>query len=357
MKKLPTLYKYNTKNKAQQWEIIVEGNSFYTIEGLVDGKLTISSSTLCESKNVGKSNETTPQEQAFFEAKAKWQKKLDEGYNEVLTTQVKFIKPMLAQKYEDYKKLMFKNRTFIQPKLDGLRCVNGSNKQMSRTGKEYLSTPHLNQSTTLLDGELYSHEYKHDFNTIVSLCRKTKPTKEDIELSSKIIEYWIYDLPNDGRVFSKRFEDVLKLVELNPMFKVVPTYEVFNEEDIEKYHLQFIEEGYEGSIIRMDMGGYENKRSKQLLKKKDWMDEEFTILDIESGKGQLSEIAARLILQLPNGETFNSALNCNHEEMSRIFVNKESIIGRQATVKFFDYTPDGKPRFPKVVVIDRWSFE
>jgi ATP-dependent DNA ligase len=348
----PTLYKYTTTGKIQEWTICVKGNAFWTIEGIKDGKLTTSEPTICEGKNVGRANETTAEEQAIKEAQSKHQHKLDKGYNEVLTHEKKFFEPMLAQKYEKYADLCFKKATFIQPKLDGLRCINEAGTMTSRNGKPYVSVPHLTQSHALLDGELYSHEYKSDFNKIVSLCKKTKPTPEDIEESERMIEFWAYDLPDHKGVFSERYKELHRVVENlgNSKIKIVPTY-------IERYHTQFLEEGYEGSIVRIDLGDYENKRSKQLLKKKDFFDGEFEIVNFEEGKGNRSGTAGNVILKLKDGRTFGAGIKGTREFVRDIFLKKDSLIGKTATIKYFQETPDGIPRFGVATQIDRFGYE
>ena len=117
--KFTTLYKYTNADSVQEWTIVVEGNSYYTIEGILNGKLTQSKPTVCQGKNIGRSNETTPEQQALQEAQSKWQKKKDKGYNEVLTKEKKFFEPMLAHEREKYEKLLFTVPTYVQPKLDG----------------------------------------------------------------------------------------------------------------------------------------------------------------------------------------------------------------------------------------------
>lgn len=356
---LPTIYKYTTTGKIQEWTIYVEGNKFWTVEGIKGGKLTPTEPTICEGKNIGRSNETTAEEQAMREAKAKHQKKLDKGYNEVLTSEKKFFEPMLAQKYENYHQLCFTKPTFIQPKLDGLRCINNEGTMISRNGKAFVSVDHLTQHHALLDGELYTHEYKDDFNKIVSLCKKTKPTKEDLEESKKMIEFWVYDLPNHSGTFSERFTALQKVVSEmnNSKIKVVPTYEVKSTEDIEKYHTMFLEQGFEGSIIRIDLGQYENKRSKQLLKKKDFYDGEFEIVDFEEGKGNRSGTAGNVILRLKDGRTFGAGIKGTRDFVREIFLNKEKLKGKMATIKYFQETPDGIPRFGVATGIDRFGYE
>ena len=188
MKRWPILYKYTQKGQIQQWEITAEDDKFYTVEGIKDGKLTQSLPTICKGKNAGKKNETTAEEQAIAEAQAKWQKKKDNSYNEVLTKKRNFIEPMLACTYlsmgkkktasvevtVDWDDLRKKGiKVFGQPKLDGLRSINEENTLMSRNGKPYVACPHLYQNSTVLDGELYTHEYKEDFNRLLAYVRRS----------------------------------------------------------------------------------------------------------------------------------------------------------------------------------------
>ncbi len=355
----PTLYKYDSRGLVQEWTIEVHNNKFWTIEGVKGGKLTKSEPTVCVGKNIGRSNETTASEQALREAQSKFQKKLDKGYNEKLTKTKKFFEPMLAQKYEKYSDLCFVNPTFIQPKLDGLRCINSDGTMMSRNGKPFLTVDHLTQDVTILDGELYAHDYSDDFNKIVSLVKKTKPTEEDIEECQSVMEFWAYDLPEHDGVFSERYAELKKVVKSlkNKMIKVVPTYQVHSEEDIQKYHEQFLEEGYEGSIIRVDIARYENKRSKQLLKKKDFYDGEFTIVDVEEGKGNRAGTAGNLILELEDGRTFGATLRGSRQWVRSVLENRDNLIGKTATIKYFQETPDGIPRFGVAIQIDRESYE
>lgn len=358
---LPILYKYTSKGQVQQWQIIVNEDSFYTIEGIKGGKLTTSLPTYCIGKNIGKKNETTAEEQAYKQAAAKHKKKVESGYNEVITDEKNFFEPMLAEKYEDRKKLLFTVRTFIQPKLDGLRCDNNNKKLTSRNGKPFVACPHLIQNEVRLDGELYNHLFKDDFNKIISLCRKSKPTKEDLEDSARLVEFWAYDFPEHKGVFSERYKALAAYIKIsgNPKFRLVPTYEVFSEEDIEKYHEQFIEEGYEGSIIRLDLGNYENKRSQQLLKHKDFVDSEFVIIGYEEGEGGRTGTIGKFIMQhdTKEGVTFKSNVKGDFKYLREVWTDRDSYIGKTATIKHFKRTPDDIPRFPYIVKIAREDYE
>ncbi len=366
--KFPILYKYTTKGQPQQWQIVVDGDSFYTIEGIVGGQLTESAPTVCEGKNIGRANETTPKEQALKEAAARHQKKLDKSYNPVLTTEKKFFEPMLAKIYlQNGKKPDTNNhvaikwgeyRVFVQPKLDGLRCINHENSLASRNGKPYLACPHLYQNDAMLDGELYNHDLKDDFGKIVSLCKKQDPTKEEFAESEQIVQHWLYDFPAQ-QVFSKRFH-ALSLWHKGAnqkYFKLVPTYEVKSEEELLKYHSEFLLSKFEGTIIRTDTAPYENKRSKSLLKHKEFMDDEFEILDCFEGVGERAGTVGSFVVQLPNNLTCKSNVKGTREYVAKLWRNRKSLIGKTATVQFFGYTPDGALRFPFVIKIDRESYE
>ena len=337
-----TLYKNTSLGQLQSWQIIVEGNTYYTIEGI--NQLSQSKPTVCIGKNIGRANETSPQEQALLEARSLYQKKLDKGYSEDQPQASKFFEPMLAFEREKYEKLLFTVPTYVQPKLDGVRCILKDGKLTSRNGKQIVSCPHLEFPNWFLDGELYSHSLKEDFNKIISLTRKSKPTQQDLDESAKVVEYWIYDQPHED-VFSVRFSNIFIPKSLL-RFKLVPTFQVFSLEEIEKYHEQFLSEGYEGTMIRLDLGPYENKRSKQLLKYKNFKDAEFLILDVEEGLGNRSGMAGKLICLLPNGNKVGVSMTGTQEFMTQVLKDKNKIIGKEATVKYFNETPDGSLRFP-----------
>ena len=371
------LLKKNSKGKVQEWQIFVKGNTFYTVEGEVGGKLTTSKPTYCHGKNIGKKNETTDEQQAQVEALAKWNKKIKEGYSEKLGEGITFFEPMLAESYKDketgepVKSIRDyvwdkKKKIFIQPKLDGIRCINFKG-LFSREGREFVSCPHLIQSDIMLDGELYNHKFKEDFNEIVSLVRKTKPDTKDLEESKKNVQMWVYDLPSEDP-FSVRYDKLKKWFLKNsskyPQLVLVPTVEIKSEAELTKYHNQWKSQGFEGSIIRVDGIPYENKRTTQLLKYKDFIDEEFEIVGYLEGKGGRAGTIGKFILKHDKyeGETFKSNVKGDFDYLRYIWKHRDDYIGKLATVQYFNRTPrkDGKgdvPRFGYVVKIDRDSYE
>lgn len=119
---LPTLYKLTEVGNIQQWRVVVKNNSYFSEEGVVEGQITVNKPTFCEGKNLGKSNETSPQDQALKEAQAKHKKKLEKGYcltiEEAKKGKSSFYEPMLAHNFDDYKSEI-KYPVYSQPKLDG----------------------------------------------------------------------------------------------------------------------------------------------------------------------------------------------------------------------------------------------
>ena len=361
---LPTLFKRAVNGKINQWEVEVNGACFRTISGYTDGIKTTSEWTCCEVKNAGKKNSTTAEEQALAEATAMHRKRKELGSFENIEDIDKpvYFKPMLAHDYNDYKdKIKFP--IYCQPKLDGVRCIVRADGMWSRNGKPIISAPHIFEvlkplfeanPDLILDGELYADKLSNDFNTIISLVRKTKPTQEDLDKSAEVIEYHIYDLPSHNGNFFNR-ENQLKIMELHDKVfrstkcKVVDTRVALDEDMLTKLYKQYIEQGYEGQMIRIS-APYENKRSKSLLKRKEFVDSEFTILGVIEGNGNLTGKVGKLQFEI-NGKSFDSAVNGDWEYIEKLWHSRDGLIGKTATVKYFELTEDGLPRFPKVIAI------
>ena len=373
---LPILYKRTKTGATQQWQITTLGDKFYTEEGLVNGKITQSKPTICKAKNIGRSNATTAVEQASAEALAKWTKKKEKGYTEdvdSIDNVDMHYEPMLAQKFEKYKtKITYP--VFINAKLDGIRAVVSATKAQTRNGKEHKCIPHIQDAlkpffkefpNAILDGELYNHELHDDFNKISSLVRKSKPTKEDLVEAKEIVQYHIYDCPvignlNESSTFYTRYKAMTKalkdIVGQHSCIKLVDAIKVNNEAEVVLQHESLVERGYEGIIVRLDMP-YENKRSKYLLKYKTFCDEEYDILNIREGKGNKTGMAAHADFVTKDGKSFTANIKGPHSWLKELLVRKEEAIGKVGTVKYFNLTPDGIPRFPYLIDINRWKYE
>jgi len=357
---LSTLYARTNTGAIQQWTVEVEGNQYRTCFGQVDGKLQTTKWTVCEGTNVGRANERNAHEQAQFEAEALWKKKKDSGYYEDVADidKVKFVEPMLAKNFDDYKDDTY-FPIYSQPKLDGIRCIVTKDGMYSRNGKEFVSCPHVRKELdsffekypkAVLDGELYCDKLNNDFNKICSLVKKTKPSKAEIEESATVIQYWIYDTIRPDS-FQDRLVWLIGHIEETNVIRLVETILVENTTQLDELYGKYIEEGYEGQMCRTD-SKYENKRSKGLLKRKEFQDKEYTILDVIEGEGNKTGMAGAMVFENELGLTFNSNIKGNREYLKEIWTNKDSYKGKQATVKYFNLTPASQiPRFPYVVAV------
>jgi hypothetical protein len=237
----------------------------------------------------------------------------------------------------------------------------------SRNGKPIISAPHIIESLSevfesypelILDGELYADKFANDFNKIVSLVKKTKPTDSDLKESKKNIQYWIYDLPDNGIQFGDRCDRLHDLFEnyntFNKHCVEVLTQICNNEDEVMSLYEGYVEKGFEGQILRTN-GKYENKRSKFLLKHKSFIDEEYQIIDVCEGEGNKTGMVGYMVFQTADGKPFKSNVKATFEESEEMFRNRKQLIGKQATVKYFNLTPDGIPRFPYVINVDRFD--
>jgi DNA ligase-1 len=365
--KLDTIYKKTKTGATQEWTIEVSDNKYRTHSGQCGGQITTNAWTVVYGKNEGKANGTTDNEQALKEAIAKRTKKLESGYFEDITNidTKQYFEPMLAAKWEDYKdKIQYP--IYSQPKLDGIRCIVTKDGMFSRNGKPIISAPHIGKSLNflfesnpnlILDGELYADKFANDFNKIVSLVKRTKPTADDLKESAKNIEYHIYDIPSVSETFDGRLEALNELFQYFPKcVKLVETHTANNELEVMELYGEYVDKGFEGQMLRLD-SKYENKRSKSLLKHKSFIDEEFTIKDICEGEGNRTGTAGYMVFETADGKPFKSNVKGTWEETAEMLKSKKELIGKQATIKYFNLTPDGIPRFPFVTNIDRNSYE
>ena len=363
MKTLPTLFSRTSTGAIQTWQMIVDGNKYYSITGQQDGKKIENEPTVCEGKNIGKKNETSPSEQAYSEAEAKWDKKSKTGYTtdvNKIDSCTSYVEPMLAKKYED---VDFSFPVHTQPKLDGMRCIVRKDGMWSRTGKKIASAPHIYNAlkhlfeedhSLIFDGEIFCDKFKNDFNSIISLAKQTKPTKEDLDKSEVSLQYWVYDLPSSELVFSKRNAELKKLLPKHNSIVMVDTALVNDQEELDAKYQEYLTDGQEGQMIRTD-DVYEGKRSKFLLKRKEFVDDEFKILDITEGKGNRSGMFGRARLVTSSGIEFEANARGNEQFYVDLLKNKKNYIGEMATVRYQNMTPDGKPRFGVIVAIRNYE--
>lgn len=356
------LYKIDSKGKTRVWWIEYDDEKFRTHSGLLDGKIVTSGWVYPEEKNVGRANATTISEQVISEVQSKYEARQYQGkYHPTIdeaNSGAKFVECMLAEKYKAGKTKDFPY--YSQPKLDGVRCLVQEEGMQTRNGKAFLSSPHIRFELEgffeefpdyILDGELYNHDLKDDFEKIISLARKTKPKPEDIVESAKMVEYHVYDvITPEPMTYEERLEFINTHVKDKfKMINAVPAYIVEDVDEVEEKLGEYLEDGYEGQMLRKGNAPYEHRRSKSLIKHKMFEDGEFKIVDIVEGKGTWAGYAKSIMIELPDGEIQKSGMRGTFKRGKEILENKEDYIGTEVTVRYQNKTSDGKLRFPVVV--------
>jgi DNA ligase 1 len=335
--------------------------------GIESGKIVESIWTTAEGKNTGKLNETSAEEQAEKEIEARYRKQKETGYWEKIKDIDKFqyFSPMLAHKWIEHKdKVDWSRGAYISPKMDGVRCIFQKSGATSRNGKFYVSFPHIlrelkplfdQNPDLILDGECYTHRLKNNFDKIISLAKKLKPTNEDLVESEKYLQFWIFDCPSIGDNFHTRYNSLKELLHPykdNKWIKLCDHKLIKSSDEIEPNLQGWLVQGFEGIMINTYDGLYESKRSYNLLKYKQFIDEEFEIVDIEEDIGNRSGMFGKAYLKNSNGKIFKANARGNEEFYTRLLKEKKDLIGKSATVRYQNLTPDeGVPRFGVIVAI------
>ena len=406
---LPVLYGTEKNGKTRLWiaKIYLKGKNkgaqtqapaFATIEhGQLDGKLQLTIREYTEGKNIGKKNETTPIQQCIAETKRKWTDKHEkESYQETMIhdqaqasasapdqppqhQSAKKYFPMLAHTFEPANTTAKKNNIvfpcFVQPKLDGLRCIMYRDPVttelhcQSRTGSYFDTMDHIKTSLAsvfakhpnlVFDGELYTTEIS--FEELAGLIKKKKLTPADKERLCAI-EYHIYDVVDETKPFEDRHAMLRKIFAQNaasrmasphahahahmPQFiRLVPTTEAKTPADFKAQFGEFIETGYEGIMLRNKKGMYRcNYRSHDLQKYKEFLEDEFSIVGFTQGDGR-DKGTIIWICVTKEGKEFSVRPRGTIEHRRKLFQTGEKYVGKKLTIIYQELTEEGKPRFP-----------
>lgn len=368
------IYTRGNDGRLREWWYEVDGDRYRVLSGLIDGKKAESGWKRATPKNEGRSNATTGEQQALFEAEANRRKRLEKQYRERLEDVDLVPKgPMLADSFDRGRMaqiLGLGNPVWVQPKLDGIRANFNRHGAWTRGFKPHHNVAHiwkaleplrLEYPHLVVDGELYNHDLRDDFNKITSVVRKQNVTQEQAEEASRLIQFHVYDVfslrpdLDEGRPFTGSYgrrldflSEVHSHLDALGVGKVVPSRFCQNMATVDEAHGWCIENGYEGSMIRLDSGPYEpDERSSQLLKRKDFITEEYPVVRFEEGQGNWAGAAKRVIV-LRNGNEEEAGMRGTYGDNAELL---RSQVGPNAvaTIRFFTPTPDGKMRFPVMV--------
>lgn len=368
--KLKKLYSRTSLGQIQEWEIEIINNSYITREGIVGGIITESKPTFCYGKNAGKKNATTDEEQALKEAKALHKKKIKrnayfEDVNEI--DNKIFEEPMLAHKVRDHQnKVIFP--CMLDRKYNGGRVNTYSDRQVTRKNEPYKTIPHLFDTLknffkanpdAFIDGEGYNHEFRYHLNDLMSILRTVKESKitaEMLEFSKNNIKLYVYDgygFTINGKEITKetgcmeRREALKTALKDIPYIVVVDYYICSNWTEVDSLYNMFIEDGYEGAMVRRINAPYAHKRTTDLLKMKPEDDAEGLITEIDEGTGNSTGLAVTATL-LWNDKIFKATFNGTQETRANILKQKDSWIGETVTFKYNGLTGLGIPNYAKI---------
>jgi len=363
-----TLYKQTSSGSLREWTIsLKEQDGDYVItmaDGQVGGKIKESKPTVIKAKG-GR----TPFEQGILQYESKIKKKIDEGYKESKEEAQKdvFIRPMLALDFKKRGHSMDYPAT-VQRKFDGVRCIAYLDDEEnvileSRRGKEF---PHLNhirkairphlEQGRILDGELYSDDLT--FQRVVGLVRKESLNAQD-EQDLPLVSYRIYDAFGGSltdKPFTERYDFAKsKVSQIGSPLALVENFPITSASEIKPLHDRFVKEGYEGAMIRNPQMPYEmDKRSSGLMKFKEFKDDEYEIVGFEEGTGNDAGTVI-WVCKTPSGDTFKVRPRGTIAERAKALSDAPNLIGEPLTVRYFELTDDGIPRFPVGISIRNYE--
>jgi len=278
------------------------------------------------------------------------------------------IKAMLAHKYNEDKA---DYPAFIQPKLDGVRCLFTAKGAFSRANNRFMNVEHIEQAlkpffaknpTAVLDGELYNHGLKDDFEKIISLVRKKKPTDNDRAEAAELVQYHIYDVASMTiGTYTDRYLFILAEQSLKnkACLQIIDNNLVLDFDDAVVMHKKNLKLGYEGSMYRTPSGKYKGTRSWDLMKFKDFHDTEATIIGYEIGKGKRQGTLGKFIMQDDEGVEFGCppGKGYDYKDLAGMLDNIHDYIGQRATFTYFQRTQAGSYRHPHYKCIRNYEWE
>ena len=252
------------------------------------------------------------------------------------------VLPMLANKWEERKKYI-SEPFYVQPKLDGVRLLVSKDGGISRTGKIIPGTEILGKglkSGQYVDGEAYDPNLS--FEDLTSTF-KMNPLK------LKFYVFDFFDLKKLSMTFEERWERVKSLS--NPHYEYIETFDVKKHSDMIGYHKMFMQQGYEGTMIRDRDSVYEvGQRSNYLLKYKDFQTEEYEIIGAKTGHGRDAN-AVVWVCKTTDGHQFTVRPEGTIVQREEHYKNYKKYIGKMLTVRFQNLTALNVPRFPVGVTI------
>ena len=363
------LYKQDSKGFVRVWWMELDGGKYRTCSGIDGGAIVESKWKEAKPKNVGRSNETSAEEQAQLEAESIYRDKLSAGgYVEDVAdvgTET-FFDPMLATRYDEIKNVTkiieSDNFAIAQPKIDGFRCTVSTKWGMtSRNGRQFSpSLVHVKRAlqqvlddnpSIVFDGELYNHDYHDDFNSIQSLLTDQSITLDELKKVEELVQYHVYDIFDYDQpdmlteARQQHLRELLTGVD-HKVIKILPFKCISSQDDLDAHFENVLIDGYEGQIVRLDSVYERGRRTKTLIKRKTFFDEEFEIIRFEEGVGNWAGCVKRVVARdKKTGVEFDAGVRGSQSEMAALLQVADEYVGGDCTIRYPNKTPAGKPRF------------
>jgi ATP-dependent DNA ligase len=198
----------------------------------------------------------------------------------------------------------------------------------------------------VLDGEIYIHGMS--LQNIISLVKR--PQEASLKLT-----YNMYDIASTAREepWRERSNNLDSWFEwarsegLPQSVKKVVSRPASSMEELKVAHDYYVEEGYEGAIIRLPSGVYRfGYRSSELLKMKEFDDMEFELVSWDVGKGKFANVPIFRCRVPFNGKLFDVTPRGTEAVRQELLAQAKSMMGKKYTVRYFGLTDEGVPRFP-----------
>jgi DNA ligase-1 len=382
---MTTLYKLDSKEKIRQWTIREDGTGIYTSDGIVGGKIKDE----IFKKAVTNQQFKTQESKAKAMMQAAIDKKLRSNYfSEVVDIKKENIlfmptgcpSGMIWEEWKNKKHVVYP--ALASSKLDGSKMYSTWRENRvflnTRSAKEHKNFRHIEEAlknfykeypNIVLDGEAYNHEYAERFEELQSIFRKQKPTEKQRALSAEVAKFYIYDIVNVNNqdmkasdrqsllagTYLKFFKDIDCIVHW-------PSVKVRSEEEYDAFHEQCMEDGFEGTVLKIAGSPYVQRKNKNVMKRKPKFDCEFTIVDVIEGEGTNAGLAGKIIFDLTTSVGINDghkallttgvqdagfAKGWNHDMKKEVLENKADYIGKIGTFEYGGITAYGKLRFSK----------
>jgi len=371
---LPLLYSRTSTGAIQTWCIETLGNQHRVTSGQQDGKKIVNEWTTCSGMNIGKKNETSPEEQAISEATSKWEKKSRTGYTVDITKVdacMVYVEPMTANKLLScLKKIVWNLGVLVQSKYNGHRCVarleSGKVVLRTRTGKLYgkvvrhiaedLKSWFVEAPDSVLDGELFNNDLRTRLNKISSLIRKgDDATDNEVAEARDLIRFYVYDgYRVESDEFGEENDYISRKVWLDEMLSrhtkfcsIVKTELVHSLAEVDVIYFRYLADEQEGAIVRIPNSPYEHKRSNFLLKYKPVDSDEAIIKSLHEGTGNWSGTAKTATI-LWNGKVFDATFKGSYEQGAERLANQTPWIETKITFIYNALTGKGIPNFARI---------